>query len=169
MKRSLRACLIGFILSLLLALMPTALVRAQAAPGSVPQTNAPPLPPARGVPAHDYDLRHVKLDLRFDWAREQALGSATLIFTARVPALRRVEFDAANMTFAGVRLGTGAPLKYEADARTEKLRVSLDRAYAPGEEVTVVVSYHTTGASESWPAATTRAGWSSTNRRRTTL
>ena len=33
-----------------------------------------PFPPTQYVPDHDYDTKHIALDLRFDWQREQALG-----------------------------------------------------------------------------------------------
>ncbi len=129
----------------LLLLMQAAGVCATTSHRRAQQATAPSLPPARSVPAHDYDLRHVKLDLRFDWQHEQALGTATLTFTPQTDELRRVEFDAANMTFERVTLTTGTPLKYEADERAEKLRVMFDRAYRRGEEVSVVVAYHTNG------------------------
>lgn len=103
------------------------------------------LPPAQYIPARDYDAQHYKLDLRFDWEREQALGTATITFSPLTPNLQRVEFDAANMTFASVTLADGRPLRFEADAAKEKLRIALDRAYQPNEKVTVVVNYRTNG------------------------
>ncbi|MEP6913103.1 MAG: hypothetical protein ABI923_10125, partial [bacterium] len=33
-----------------------------------------PFPPARYIPDHDFDTRHVALDLRFDWEHEQLIG-----------------------------------------------------------------------------------------------
>ncbi|PYS93624.1 MAG: hypothetical protein DMF64_04300 [Acidobacteria bacterium] len=138
-----RARLISFCLVLLLAQGQTITISAQTNSASASQTHALPLP--HSVPPHNYDMRHVKLDLRFDWEREQALGTATLTFAPAAPAVQRVEFDAANMTFTGVQLSTGAALKYEPDEHAEKLRVELDRAYQPGETITVVVAYHTNG------------------------
>jgi aminopeptidase N len=138
-----RSRLISLGLILLLAQIQLGITNAQATFVRAGQTQA--LPPPHVVPAHNYDLRRVKLDLRFDWEREQALGTATLTFTPSAPDVRRVEFDAANMTFTSVQLSTGAALKYEADERAEKLRVELDRAYQPGETLTVVIAYHTNG------------------------
>ncbi len=103
------------------------------------------LPPAQYYPSHDYDQQHIALDLRFDWEREQAVGTATITFAPLRADLSRVEFDAANMTFASVKLATGAPLKFDADAAHEKLAVTLDRAYQPSDTVTVVIAYHTNG------------------------
>jgi aminopeptidase N len=129
-------------------LMPHALLAQSTNTTTAPQTQTlkpRPLPPTQYIPSHDYDMRHIKLDLRFDWEREQALGSATITFAPLSADFRRVEFDAANMTFASVRLASGTPLQFAADAATEKLRLTLDRAYQPGDAITVVINYHTNG------------------------
>src|SRR5258706_1204545 len=60
-----------------------------------------------------------------------------------VKDLRRVDFDAAFMTIASAALGAGTPLKFEYNEKGEKLSVFLNRAYQPGEELKVVISYHT--------------------------
>jgi len=138
-----RARLISLCLVLLLAQWQTITISAQTNSASASQTHT--LPPPHIVPAHNYDLRHVKLDLRFDWEREQALGTTTLTFAPTAPNVQSVEFDAANMTFTGVQTSTGAALKYATDERAEKLRVELDRAYQPSETVTITIAYHTNG------------------------
>ena len=104
-----------------------------------------PLPPPRYIPSRDYDTRHVALNLRFDWEREQALGSATISFSPLVKDLGKIELDAANMTFSQVKLSTGQILKYESDPDKQKLRIILDHPYQPSETVTVVIDYHTNG------------------------
>jgi aminopeptidase N len=104
---------------------------------------ARPIPPAQYIPAHDYDQRNIKLDLRFDWEQEQAIGTASITFAPVVKDLRRVDFDAAYMSVSGAALASGAPLKFEYDATKQKLSVLLDRPYQPAEELTVVISYHT--------------------------
>jgi aminopeptidase N len=119
----------------------------QPAPSPTPAPSARqsrhPLPPAQDIPAHDYDQRNIKLDLRFDWEKEQAIGTATITFAPAVKDFSRVEFDAAYMVIGGVALSSGTPLKFEYNEAREKLAVSLDRQYQPNEELTVVVSYHT--------------------------
>jgi aminopeptidase N len=102
-----------------------------------------PLPPAQYIPAHDYDQRNIKLNLRFDWEKEQAIGTATITLAPVANNFSRVEFDAAYMVIGGVTLASGTPLKFDYDEAKEKLSVSLDRQYQPNEELTVVVSYHT--------------------------
>jgi aminopeptidase N len=120
---------------------------AQSQPTPTPQPTARrssrPFPPTQYIPAHDYDQRNIKLDLRFDWDQEQAIGTATITLAPTVKDLRRVDFDSAYMTVSGVTLAAGAPLKFEYDATKETLSVLLDRAYQPADELTLVVSYHT--------------------------
>src|SRR5262249_42780625 len=95
------------------------------------------------IPPHNYDQRNIKLDLRFDWNQEQAIGTAAITFAPTIRDLRRVEFDAAYMTISGVTLAGGAPLKFDYDGNRERLSVTLHRAYQLKEELTMVVSYHT--------------------------
>ena len=123
----------------------------QPTPTPTPQARRRPLPPAQNIPPHDYDQRNIKLDLHFDWDKEQAIGTATITLAPSVKDLRRVDFDAAYMTVTAAELKPltgrnarpGAPLKFEYDATKEKLSVLLDRAYQPAEELTVIISYHT--------------------------
>ncbi len=114
-----------------------------------PQSEKPrALPPTQYIPSRDYGTRNITLDLRFDWEREQALGTATITFSPLVTNLRRVEFDAANMTFTAVKLANGVPLQYETETRKEKLHIMLDRAYQPADVLTLVIDYHTNGVSQ---------------------
>ncbi|MDT4966612.1 MAG: aminopeptidase [Acidobacteriota bacterium] len=138
---------IGFVLAFTLSgtSISLALPRSQTAPQ---QTQQAKLPPRQYIPDRNYDTQDIKLDLRFDWEHERALGTATISFVPLTTNLRHVEFDAANMTFSSVKLLGGAPLKYEADGPREKLGITLDRAYQPTETVTVVIAYNTNGTSK---------------------
>ncbi len=104
-----------------------------------------PLPPPQYIPSHDYDTTHIALNLHFDWDREQLLGLATISFAPLVKDLRVVEFDAAHMTFNGVKLSSGTALKYEFDSNKQKLNISLDRSYQPSEAVSLIIDYRTNG------------------------
>jgi aminopeptidase N len=112
-------------------------------PAPVARRSQRPIPPPQYMPAHDYDQRNIKLDLRFDWENEQAIGTATITVSPLAKDFRRISLDAAYMTVSTVTLAAGAPLKFEYDVTNEKLAVFLDRAYQPAEEITVVISYHT--------------------------
>jgi aminopeptidase N len=102
-----------------------------------------PFPPTQYVPSHDYDTRNISLNLHFDWAKEQAIGTETFSFSPLVKDLRKLVLDAAYMTFSSVKLENGAPLQYQFDDKNEKLSIALDRAYQPSETVTLLIAYHT--------------------------
>src|SRR6266480_362818 len=140
-----RAAKIGFLAALLGLAAPAAFGQAQATPSPTPQARRAqrPFPPPQYIPAHDYDQRNIKLDLRFDWEKEQAIGTATITLAPVVPNLRRVEFDAAYMTISQASLQSGTPLKFDYDEARQKLTIDLDRAYQPTDELTVVIAYHT--------------------------
>jgi aminopeptidase N len=110
------------------------------------QRQARPFPPIQYIPSHDYDTKNITLNLHFDWEREQAIGSAAITLAPLVNDFRRVEFDAANITFTAVRLASGSVLTYETDSEKQKLRVTLDRSYGPAAELVLVIDYHTNGA-----------------------
>jgi aminopeptidase N len=117
------------------------------APTPAPQarrvTDAPPFPPPQYIPPHDYDQRNIKLDLHFDWQKQQAIGTETITLAPAVKDLKRVDLDAAFMTFASANLAKGMPLTFVYDEQKERLSINLDRAYQPNEEITIVISYHT--------------------------
>ena len=138
----------GFIALLLVFLLISASVypgRSTSGQVKIEQRVIRPLPPIQYIPSHDYDTKHIALNLHFDWEREQTLGTATISFAPLVKDLRAVEFDAANMTFGGVKLSSGTALKYEVNPEKQKLRVDLDRAYQPSECITLTIDYHTNG------------------------
>ena len=112
-------------------------------PGPTRRMTGRPLPTARYIPPHNYDQRNIKLNLRFDWEKEQAIGTATITFAPTVKDLRRADFDAAFMTISGATLQDGTPLKFQYDETKENLAVMFDRPYQPADEVTIIISYHT--------------------------
>ncbi len=107
-------------------------------------TQSRTLPPTQYIPDHDFDTRHIALDLHFNWEREEVAGTETVVFKPLVANLRKIELDAAEMTISSATLA-GAPLKYEMDLGAQKLRIDLGRAFQPADELTVVVEYHTNG------------------------
>lgn len=135
------------LLAVILFIATPTIAQAQGQPTATPSPAARlsqrTIPPPRYIPPHDYDQRNIKLDLHFDWEKEQAIGTATITLTPTVKDLRKVDLDGAYMTISGVTLTGGSALKFEYNAPDEKLSVFLDRAYQPGEELSLVVSYHT--------------------------
>ena len=110
-----------------------------------------PFPPTQYIPDHDFDTRHVALDLRFDWEREQLIGIETMVFKPLLANLKSIDLDAADMTIASVKLVNGGPLQFEVDPVKQKLRIALGRAYQPSDELTIVTEYHTNGPQNKLP------------------
>src|SRR5262249_53693109 len=106
---------------------------------------AKPLPPTQYIPDHDFDTRHIALDLKFDWDKEQLLGIETITFAPLVPNLNTVSLDAVNITVASVKLAAGTPLKFATESDQEKVTISLDHPYQPTDELKLIIDYHTNG------------------------
>ena len=110
-----------------------------------------PFPSARYIPDHDFDTRHIALDLRFDWEKEQLLGRETIVFAPLVQSLSAISLDAANITPTSIKLVSASsaesakPLQFVTEADKERVVVTLDRAYKPSEELTLVIDYRTNG------------------------
>jgi aminopeptidase N len=84
------------------------------------------------------DIRHICLELSFDFAAKKVMGRCTTALTPINDGLERVEFDAVELTIHGVRRGE-VVLRYTYDGR--KLGVLLDRPFASGEEITIAIDY----------------------------
>lgn len=107
------------------------------------QRQARPFPPAQNIPNHDYDTRHIALDLRFDWEKEQAIGTETIELSPVVKDLKHVVLDAASMSFSSVKLANGASLQYKFDEKNQKLDIALDRTYQRADNIRLVIAYNT--------------------------
>jgi aminopeptidase N len=127
-------------------------------PAQTPPQPPKQLPAARYIPSHDFDTQNIKLELRFDWEREQLIGIETITLAPLMTDLRRIELDAANMTFNSVKLSSGVPLKFEFDQSQEKLRITLDGAYQPTDVLNLVIDYHTNGTPTGSAAANAGGG-----------
>lgn len=136
-------------IALTLALLVTSAPPSSARPvahGQNQQRPARQFPPTQYIPSRDYDIKHIALNLQFDWEKELASGTATITFAPLAQDLKRVEFDAANMTFTAIKLASGIALQYETDSEKQKLRISLDHTYPATQDLTLVIDYHTNGS-----------------------
>jgi len=102
------------------------------------------LPPIQYIPDRNFDTRHIALDIRFDWEREELSGVEKLVFKPLVADLRRIELDAAEMSISSVKTG-GSELKFEMDLAKQKLRIDLGLPYQRTDEVSLIIEYHTNG------------------------
>jgi aminopeptidase N len=88
------------------------------------------------------DLRHTKLDVRFDYDKSWLYGKAWITATPHFYPADSLVLDAKGMDIAKVTLfrgGQNAPLKFDHDGMI--LRVHLDKTYKKGEEYTVYIEY----------------------------
>ena len=102
------------------------------------------LPPVNWIRSRKIDIKHIAIDIKFDWDKEQAIGSATIKFAPFGDA-DKFTLDAAAMTINSVTLADGKALKYTYDGKADNdnLEINLDRVYKNGEDVTVKVGYAT--------------------------
>ena len=107
-----------------------------------------PFPATQYVPDHDYDTKHIALDLHFDWERERLIGRETLMFSPLVNNLREVQLDAANMNVGAVKLSPSTQLQFNVDTANQKLNITLDRPYQPADTATLLIDYQTNGSTD---------------------
>jgi len=74
--------MLRFILLLLLALFPSTLLAQQPGPRTGPFTA-----PQRSVRSRAIDQQHVRLDLKFDWEKQEMKGKATHTLSLLAPAV----------------------------------------------------------------------------------
>ena len=99
-------------------------------------------PPVR---VRTIDVRHIALDLRFDWARQSAIGRAAVTL-APLRAMSRITLDAGKLAIDSVNGPGGGRMQftYDGSDRDDALAIDLGRSYQPSESLTVVISYRTT-------------------------
>lgn len=98
------------------------------------------LPEYRASEKRENDLLHTRLELRFDWEKEQVLGKASLRLRPYFHPRETVTLDAKGFHFNQVSFaGSNEPLRYDYDG--EKLTIHLGRAFSRNEEYTLFIDY----------------------------
>ncbi len=102
------------------------------------------LPPVNWIRSRTIDVKHIAIDLRFDWEKEQALGVST-VTAAPFKETDKIYLDAAFMTINSVKTADGADLKFNYAGKdgNDNLEIILPRVYKAGEDATVKVDYAT--------------------------
>lgn len=101
-----------------------------------------------------HDLLHTRLDLRFDWEKEQVIGKATLKLKPYFYPTSEVTLDAKGFTFQKVTFaGRSEPLKYTYD--DQQITIQLGRPYQRNEEYTLYIEYVATPGESGGSAAIT--------------
>jgi aminopeptidase N len=102
------------------------------------------LPPLKALPKQSIDVKHIALDLRFDWQKKQARGSATITFTP-LTATDNISLDATMLDIQSIALSNGAGLQYQYNDgnKDQALAIKLDRIYRTDENVSITIIYNT--------------------------
>ena len=98
---------------------------------------------------NNIDIKHIALNLRFNWQKKQAIGIATITLSPTI-ASNQIALDAGMLTINSIVLQNGTALKYKYDEsdKDNALNITLDRIYNANEEVTIVIDYHTNQVNE---------------------
>src|SRR4051794_8601359 len=109
----------------------------------VQQGDTKKLPPVNWVRSRKIDIKHLDIDLRFDWDKSQAIGTEVVTF-APFSDTDRFTLDAAMMSIDSVTLN-GAPLKFNYDGKAgdDNLEIMLDSIHRAGEDIAVKIAYKT--------------------------
>jgi aminopeptidase N len=102
------------------------------------------LPPVNYIRSRAIDVKHIAIDLKFDWEKEQAFGTSTITLTP-FKTTDKIYLDAAYMTINSVKSDKGTALKYNYTGKDSdnNLEIMLDREYKRDETVIVTVDYKT--------------------------
>jgi aminopeptidase N len=122
-----------------------------------------PLPPTipnerpvyYGAYERTHDLIHTKLDLRFEWAKEQVIGKATLTLAPIFTPSGELVLDAKGFEFNSIKTASGKTLSYDYGGDKQQVTIALDRTYKKGEEYILVIDYTAIPAESGGSAAIT--------------
>jgi aminopeptidase N len=106
------------------------------------------LPPVNLPRERKIDVKHIAIDLRFDWQKKQAYGT-TSITLSPLNSTDKISLDAGMVTINSISLNT-KPLKfdYQGGDKNDNLKITLDHVYRANEELTVKVDYRTNWVNE---------------------
>jgi len=112
------------------------------------------LPVFRPSEKRESDLLHTRLELQFDWEKEQVLGKATLRLKPYFYPAETVSLDAKGFSFHQVSFaGSEKPLKYDYDG--EKLTVHLGTSFTRDQEFSLFIDYTASPSGSGGSAAIT--------------
>ena len=87
----------------------------------------------------DFDVQHVRLDLKVDPEGKKLDGTAHITLSALVDNLTRLEFDAVELDIKEVKISTGKISSFENTG--QKLIVYLDKALKTSDSLAVSIRY----------------------------
>ncbi|MBI5915011.1 MAG: DUF3458 domain-containing protein [Bacteroidetes bacterium] len=122
------------------------------APLEANDTDSYTLPSYNPSAKRESDLLHTKLDLRFDWQKQQVLGKATLTLKPYFYPTDKVVLDAKGFEFHKITFeGSNEPLKYDYDS--SKVTIHLGKTFNRNQEYKLFIDYTATPAESGGSAA----------------
>lgn len=100
-----------------------------------------------------HDLLHTRLDLSFDWEKEQVKGIAHLDLKPYFYATDQLVLDAKGFVFNNIALADGTKLNHTYNGT--EVTIQLPKAYTRQEKFTVVIDYLATPRGEGGSSAIT--------------
>jgi len=85
------------------------------------------------------DLVHTRLDLSFDWSKQQVIGKAELVVKPYFYPTNKLQLSAKGFEILKIMLPTGEELAYEYDGNV--LDIQLNREYKKTENYKVIIKY----------------------------
>ena len=89
------------------------------------------------------DVKHIALNLQFDWKNRQAFGTAAISLSP-FQATDNISLDAGILTINSISLNE-ASLKFDYDGgdKNDGLKIALDRTYQRDDLITITIAYRT--------------------------
>ena len=108
------------------------------------KTAKKPLPTINRIRSRTIDVKHIAIDLRFDWEKKQAYGTTAITFSP-FKLTNQITLDAGMFTINSITSQNGTPLKfrYEGGDKNDNLKIILERNYRAREELTIKIDYRT--------------------------
>lgn len=105
-------------------------------------------PPVKEPRVRQIDVKHIALNLRFDWQKKQAFGTATITFSLLNPT-DKIALDAGMLTINSIKSGEKTlKFDYAGDDKNDNLKILLDHKYQSDEQVTIKIDYRTNWVNE---------------------
>lgn len=104
------------------------------------------------VIASNIDINHYKINLRFDWAKKQAIAEVTISLTFTQPT-QSIQLAANDLLIHTIRTATQKNLAFKLDTLAHSVDLSLDKTYQPGEKLNLIIAYKTQHHNEPDPNA----------------
>lgn len=106
-------------------------------------------------PAHratSCDIKHIALNLQFDWNNKQAIGTAAISLSPLKPT-EHITLDSGKLSIQSVTDAGGRPLDFELSSLDgdDNLRIGLGKVCQPQDTVTVRIKYRTNHVNKADP------------------